>query len=125
MSELLASSSALDERRSTKQRLARLPSAAQSPGSWTLGARMQEETFTQAGSPLLGNARTSMRDRPSSARPATDMATAHHRAHVQSLARMTREQLAERLFSEKQTIVTLQERLVCLLSLVCIKHVLD
>ena len=58
----------------------------------------------------------------STLRPA--VSEGHRRAHVQSLAKMSREALAERLFSEKETIVTLHEQLVCNLILMCLQSVL-
>ena len=86
-----------------------------SPASWTVGA--------QTGASYGGTQRTllSPGSSPMQARTVSAQAAAfalhpgsdgHRRAHIQSLAKMTREALAERLFGEKQINVTLQERLV-------------
>jgi hypothetical protein len=91
----------------------------ESNASWTVRAQPdsavshsgQRYSFSPPASPLL--------QQPGLAAAAATLypgSESHRRAHVQSLAKMTREALAERLFHEKQVIVNLQERLVRLSS---------
>lgn len=101
--------------------------AVDSPMSWSLPVRPMASRGMSHGSNSFG-ASSPVAGQLGQRVPSTAQATAAtlytgsegtRRAHVQSLAKMSREQLAERLFADKQVIVNLRERLVrpsCLLA---------
>ena len=103
--------------------------SAASPTSWRLGAEPADWEFLMDTSPVpLSQARSPMAQRQAAPRPVSASPTTgkaqlwhgsegHRRAHIQSMATMPKELLAERLFHDKQTIVSLREQVVCALHL--------